>query len=424
MSVQRPSSAQSNVSSRSSASSWSSTSSQSSTSSHDEDMYENQEDYEISFEEARPKILEICRTLWPDARHELTRRFVAQIPNRPEVVEEYVERLRFVSSKFPEIKHLVPSVFQVDATRDHPLGIPYMVRSHIPRKPRKDIYGEMSQEQRVHVGAELGETYRKILGMRFEYSGFLELALDDGDSDDSNDDGTLPSKVITIEPFGLIEKEYEAGLNWEEVRESINDDFGESDHILTSTNLLEDEPNMTARDILLLTFERRIQRDRHWESREFENDALEPALKIVREIVNKETNAGVFAASGCSTSLSNPEMNVPEYTMVDFDDAGKPMITGFLEWNATELVPHPLGCPVDPAGAEVKRALDEAAGPAFRAAAYNPDVVFARRYFAVAACQNWWFCDEHELEYLAAEWRKRNPSSSPVEGERRRRRRR
>ncbi|KAK8083879.1 hypothetical protein PG996_002660 [Apiospora saccharicola] len=72
--------------------------------------------------------------------------------------------------------------------------------------------------------------------------------------------------------------------------------------------------------------------------------------------------------------------------------------------------PEPLDPiqPTDPAGAEIKRAFDAAAGERFQAAAYNTDLVFARRILdVVRRGGEWTVCDTDELQRLIEEWNER-----------------
>ncbi|KAK8140115.1 hypothetical protein PG984_000181 [Apiospora sp. TS-2023a] len=434
----------------------------------------------VSFEKRVPLLRELCRTLWPHAMHDKTvfepeldhdlnlhypvrityegkeeepKRVVIQIPYYDEKVEKYAQNLQYLD-KFPEIRDLVPKVLQFDTTRDNPLRRPYLVRSWIPGKPLTEVYNNMTQEQKVMVAAELGRTWYRLEGVCGLYSGDPVPAKDDEHVEEDDEFAPQFKSMMRIRPFGLVEDRFEDKLDWDQIRDSIAEgDDKHKDQVLHRFNLLEDEPASTARKILLLTFERRIQRNRHWAIRKYENYDLEPALEIVRDIVNKECNAASFPRAEFEIGLHNPDLlGVPENIMVDFDGEGKPVVTGLADWDLTEWAPRFLRCqpptwlwtpgavhdnsenpkpemedwpkdeeghykpktepldlvmPVDDAGRAVKRAFDDAAGEGFRTGAYNPDIVFARRYFAVAARQEWQICDVKELAYLAREWAER-----------------
>ncbi|KAK8087833.1 hypothetical protein PG997_002794 [Apiospora hydei] len=444
---------------------------------------EGADDYEMSFEERRPKVLNVCRAYWADANHELTRvepgrkhtgglyypvdithdngasfeEFVLYLPLHVDSTAGNAAILKAMA-RVEEIESLVPRVIYVDITNDNPLNYPYMLQKRIPGRLLSDIFDDLPQEQKVLVAAELGRTYRRIQSVRGNFSGIYDI-VDDEDIDNEGINQALPPTKLM--PFGMIQEGCEDDLNWNEVRESIKEgDDREKGQVLTRSNLLEDAPNMTAREILLLMFERWIQRNRHWRGRDFENECLERALEIVWELVDKEANAHVFSTSAaCDICLNNPDVEAPQNFLVDLDGEGRPVITGIMEWDGVELVPHFVGCmppdglwtfgpaeedylddeeeeddddydfdmpdhepldtelPHNAAGAEVKRAFDEAVGAAFRAAAYSPDMVFAHRYFAFAACQGWQGCDFIGIEELAEEWYNRNLlTSQPEEG--------
>ncbi|KAK7968904.1 hypothetical protein PG988_007977 [Apiospora saccharicola] len=431
----------------------------------------------VSFEKRVPQLRELCRTLWPHAMHDKTvfepelnhdlnlhypvrltyegqeeepKRVVIQIPYDDQSVEKYAQNLQYLD-KFPEIRDLVPKVLQFDTTRENPLHRPYLVRGWIPGKPLTELYNKMSQEHKVLVAAELGRTWYRLEEVCGLYSGY-PVPAQEGEKFVEDDEFAPQFKsMIKIRPFGLVEDQYKDKLGWDQIRDSIipQGEDRHKDQVLHRFNLLEDEPAMTARKILLLTFERRIQRNRHWALRTYENTDLEPALEIVRDIVNKECNAASFPRKEFEIGLHNPDLlGVPENIVVDFDGEGKPVITGLADWHSTEWAPRFLRCqpptwlwtpgavhdsenpkpetkdypkdeegnyqpktepldlvmPVDDAGFAVKRAFDDAAGECFQTDAYNPDVVFARRYFAVACQQQWQVCDGKELEYLAREW--------------------
>ncbi|KAK8055051.1 hypothetical protein PG993_000278 [Apiospora rasikravindrae] len=439
----------------------------------------NADDYRMSFEERRPKILEVCRAFWPDANHELTRieperkhtdslsypvdithdnggsfdEFVIYLPLDVDMTAGHAAMLKAMA-QLEEVESLVPKVLHVDITDENPLNYPYMLQKRIPGRRVAGTFDDMTQEQKVLLAAELGRTYRRIQSVRRDFSGIYELT--DEDIDNAGINQPLPSMKLTR--YGIVEEGWR-NFSWDEVRDSIKeDDSRKQGQVLTRSNFMEDTPGMTARENLLLIFERRIQRNRYLESHEWENDYLEPALKIVREIVEKESNAGVFPSSTCDICLNNPAILSPQNVLVDFDDEGKPVITGIVEWSYAEFVPHFLACPppegfwtfgpayrdesdsdsdsedesddedadcympyrelldgdqpFNVAGVQVKHAFDEAVGEAFRVAACTPDIVFARRYFAVAACQGWWTCDPRELRKLAKEWHGRKLSSS------------
>ncbi|KAK8035757.1 hypothetical protein PG991_001830 [Apiospora marii] len=387
------------------------------------------------------QLRELCRTLWPDAIHEKTvfgreldhdfnlhypvgltyedegkenlKFVVVQIPLYHEDVEKYAQNLRYLD-KFPGIRSLVPKVLQFDTTRDNPLGRPYLVRSSLAGKPLNELYNKMTPEEKVLVAAELGRTWLKLEGVGGLYSGSHVPIGQDEEAEEDDEVAPQYKSMMRIKPFGLVEDEYNDKLDWDKIRDSIaQGEDKDRDQVLDRFNLLEDMPAMTAREILLLTFERRIQRNRHWANRAWENDHLEPALEIVRDLVNNEANA-----------------------------AGKPVVAGLADWHFTEWAPRFTTCqppawlwtpgavhdaenpipethdfvypkrepldavqPVHDAGQAVKRAFDDAAGQYFQAAAYNPDAVFARRYFVVAADNTGWSsCELKELDYLAREW--------------------
>ncbi|KAK8083881.1 hypothetical protein PG996_002662 [Apiospora saccharicola] len=384
-------------------------------------------DWPVSFEKRVPQLRELCRTLWPHAMHDKTvfepeidhdlnlhypvrltyegqeeepKRVVIQIPYDDQSVEKYAQNLQYLD-KFPEIRDLVPKVLQFDATRDNPLRRPYLVRSWVPGKPLTELYNKMTQEQKVLVAAELGRTWLRLEEVCGLYSGYPVPAKEGEKVDEDDEFAPQFKSMMKIRPFGLVEDQYKDKLDWDQIRDSITtqgeDKDKDKDQVLHRFNLLEDEPAMTARKILLLTFERRIQRNRHWALRKYENADLEPALEIVRDIVNKECNAASFPPTwlwtpGAVHDSENPKPETKDYPK-DEEGNYKP-----------KTEPLDLVMPVDDAGFTVKRAFDDAAGECFQTDAYNPDVVFARRYFAVACQQQWQICDGKELEYLAREW--------------------
>ncbi|KAK7968903.1 hypothetical protein PG988_007976 [Apiospora saccharicola] len=481
---------------------------------------EDSEESEMSFEELRPKLLELCRTVCPDANHGLTRiepaLELADVPFYPDEVthdegasfDEFRVHMYWCGGAIlehslilgtalllPEVADLVPRVVYTDHTGENPLKIPCMVQEWSRGRSLKDTYDGMTQAQKVAVAQELGRVYQKIRSRTHWSSGTFKMVIDrDGSSDTyesivareheqdggsesngSEEDGDSESDdewedeglngsgfAIDLRPFGMPEeRDYRPEVDWDAMHAALAADVNGVEKLLTKDNLCAEARDLPARDILFLMFKRRIHRNQYYREKEMreerlaeDENLLKPARAIIETIV--ERNGDLFGNE--SDSLIDREGKYAisyDHGTVGWDEATfRPWVLGCRApdwlWRPKEQRssdddndnekdeedkddndsygsvscdgscadypdPEPLDPvpPTDPAGAEIKRAFDAAAGERFQAAAYNTDLVFARRILdVVRRGGDWSICDTDELQRLLEEWNERNNTNN------------
>ncbi|KAK7941367.1 uncharacterized protein PG986_013754 [Apiospora aurea] len=444
-------------------------------------------EYATSFEERRPKILEICRDLWPGAAISITSpgdrdcsveeyfiaviyssylegmnqhlnhdRYVLQIPPQPgrgrgscRVPGPY-RRLWW-----PRRPVADPGGLLCRPHPDNPLGRPYLILTQHPGCSLGKVYQDMSQEQKVKVATELGRAFCEVQVDPAPFCGYPS-------TDPNEDDG----EGRCIKPFQIKKHDTEAdNTDWDAMINSLPTDVDHTEEdpaaALTRASFPKDgTPHLKARQLVRLSFLRWIHHNRRSSSsssaiapwkRDANERLLQRSLTVVEEITRR--NPDVFDSD--HICLHNPALGAAENIMVEFagdegrergwraPDHGFPseeeeeeeeetarfaghrrapdgfwrsfpeaMPAGVIGWYPRRDPWEPLVPPVRPthaAAAEAKRAFDAAVGPAFCQAAYNPEVVFARRFYAAAKASSspWGAADYEELAELLVQWEER-----------------
>ncbi|KAK8055052.1 hypothetical protein PG993_000279 [Apiospora rasikravindrae] len=423
-------------------------------------------EYIMSFEERRPKILEVCQVLWPDAdiwitspcgghsgleypitatysgvdesmnRYSNDDRYVLQIPRRADEVAGRAEVLEHIELFASDgVQWLIPDAFHVDPTSHNPLGRPYLILTRPPGWALGEVYRDMSQAQKVKVATELGRAFCEVQMELAPFCGYPSI-------DYNEDDG----EGRCVKPFQIKKMEEKDKVDWDAMMASLPADVehGEQDPaVLTRSSFLKDRtPHLKARQVVRLLFLRWIHHNHHsssiapWE-RDANERLLERSLAVIEAIMRR--NPDVFASD--HICMHNPGLGVTETITVEFAGGGRegaPQIMSIADWSAAAFAPRFAGCrapdwlwgvpdeetvashprwerfepldqvrPAHAAAAEVKRAFDEAVGPAFCQAAYGTDMVFARRFHAAARVPPWCESDYEELRELVAQWDER-----------------
>ncbi|KAK8087834.1 hypothetical protein PG997_002795 [Apiospora hydei] len=339
-------------------------------------------EYATSFEERRPKILEICQDLWPGAAISITSpsggdrsveeyfiavsyssyldgmnqhlnhdRYVLQIPRRPDEVADRAAVLGHIDVFGGEgVQLLTPEAFHVNRTPDNPLGRPYLILTEHPGCNLGKVYQNMSQEQKIKVATELGRAFCELQVDPAPFCGYPS-------TDPNEDDG----EGRCIKPFQIKKNDNEAdSTDWDAMMNFLPADVDHTEEdpaaALTRASFLKDgTPHLKARQIVRLSFLRWIHHNRHSSSssstapwkRDANERLLQRSLAVLEEIMRR--NPDVFDSD--HICLHNPALGAAENILVEFAgdegrerESGAPQIMGIVDWASTAFEPRFAGC--------------------------------------------------------------------------------
>ncbi|KAF3024943.1 hypothetical protein E8E14_013441 [Neopestalotiopsis sp. 37M] len=262
---------------------------------------------------------------------------------------------------------------------DEPLGNRFLVFTCLSGQSLQATWPSLSHAQRLSVARQVGELYLNLQTATNSHCGLLKLPVDSYGNNIQGD--------IFLEVFG---------------QERNNLDNTERDQI----DLEEDE--LVNRENLTITHK----------------DLLDETICIWHRNITAEN------------------------IMIERDADGEPKITGLLGWDGAGFAPRFMACrapqwlwrnkavrfapgfdgdsmnttkeyheideepfeafePNKPEAREIKAAFDEAVGEKFTRAAYDADIIIARRLMYVAACSVWNLDHTQELAVVFAEWNER-----------------
>ncbi|CAJ2510062.1 Uu.00g059620.m01.CDS01 [Anthostomella pinea] len=260
---------------------------------------ESMDSYDLSFEERLPKIRELCQMIWPEINHTHTQ--VAELRGggwnkiisietlEDDVVHQYILRIPMdpfdVSQNVAILTYLwgctpfsIPKVIHFDTTHDNPLDYPYIIITRL-------------------AGQDLGQFTAPSAG--------LMEAADDGPNLKSD-------SPVKLAPFGTMQVSLLGRLDESKVA-------AEEYSLLTADNFRNEPPGLSAKDVLLLAFRRKID--------QAIEDMYDDGLLEDKTICLWHTDL------------------FPRYIMVDTDtDEGTPRIIGVLDWDQAGFAPRFITC--------------------------------------------------------------------------------
>jgi hypothetical protein len=351
-----------------------------------------------------------------------TNEFVFHIPMGASNIELKAATYNYIHQEL-DLKVNTPRVLYKSNSFDEPLGYRFLVFTCLPGQSLQATWPSLSHAQRLSIARQVGELYLNLQTATNSHCGLLKLPVDSY--------GNTIQGDIFLEVFGQERNHLD---NTE--RDQID---LEEDELVNRENLREDPPGLSARNMAILTFERR----KYYSAasrRKWLQDFTDKAVEIFKAITHKDLLDETICIWHRNLSAEN--------IMIERDADGEPKITGLLGWDGAGFAPRFMACrapqwlwrnkavrfapgfdgdsmdtskeyheideepfeafePNKPEAREIKAAFDEAVGEKFTRAAYDADIIIARRLMYVAACSVWNLDHTQELAVVFAEWNER-----------------
>ncbi|KAI1853185.1 hypothetical protein JX266_001891 [Neoarthrinium moseri] len=316
-----------------------------------------------------------------------------------------------------------PRVFDWSCGSDNGFGWPYMIVERVRGTALIDVWGSYNDEQRIGIAAQLGQAHYEMLTIKSHATGKF----------DANNDCQNPSFRLTPH-----------GSSAEYLKNHILQ-YGCSPRMSSRIQQCEKNDHLprSVADTMLDSFEWSICYEECTGRTVLHGKNT--WLKFQRMVKEMEF-IGLFSGDG----YENGAFNVwhrdlfPRNIMVDTDEAGVPVLTGFIDWDDSIYGPDFAACPApkwmwrdcymaisgdcsccgrieeesldemkqdahNSRGKAIKDAFDSNAGPSWQRLAYLPEYAIARKLFGIASRR--WISDcrtrESEKavgESLIAKW--------------------
>ncbi|ETS73527.1 hypothetical protein PFICI_14473 [Pestalotiopsis fici W106-1] len=351
--------------------------------------------------------------------------FIFQVPNDTSDIELTAAVYNYIHQEL-DLKANTPRVHHKNSGFDGPVGHPYLVFSRLPGLSLQETWPNLTHEQRLSVARQVGELYLDLQSATNSHCGLFKVPMDRY--------GHSMEGSVLLEAFGQQRYHLE---NTE--RDSIE---LEEDGLVNLNNLRKDPPGLSARDMAILTFERR----KYYSSasrRQWLEEYTDKAVDMIKAITHK----GLLDDTICIWHRNISAENI----LIERDANGEPKITGLLGWDGAGFAPRFMTCrapqwlwtrvgtkvvrfapgpcdgnihvskgypemdeepfeafePTKSEAKKIKAAFDEAVGEVFTRAAYDTHMIIARRLMHVAACSVWDLDHTQELAMIFAEWEHR-----------------
>lgn len=370
------------------------------------------------FEAFRPKVLALCRTIWPDISPELfqiehvgggsfnqiigitiddkgdtpfldedrTRKFIIRIPRswwaRTSWAEHEVAIITYLKA---HTQLPVPEIIKYDLTSKNKIGSRYTVQYWIQGKSAQEVYPTLNQAQKLHFAKKLGSAIREMSLVSLPTAGFL-------DPESIIEKTDLPTTMeFNVPP-----------------RSSIHYQFFSDPVPMESRS-----PKEPYLDVIRTLFSRQYQEDIK-NSRE----AGSPWPTFIK-IVEHMADLGLFQDQNYYLTHIDFE---PRNMMIHIQDEQTATLSGILDWDGALFAPAFLNCrspqwlwdwrdgededetkandvPTDAQNWEIKHAFESVVGHPYLLYAYSPVYQLARRMLmhgilGVSSNEGFRECDE------------------------------
>ncbi|KAK8140135.1 hypothetical protein PG984_000201 [Apiospora sp. TS-2023a] len=364
----------------------------------DEADFRHWDEYVMSFDERKAKILEMLQKEYPDGEHAETYvglprvrhcnssleypvtfyntsqgsfREAVMIPEDPAQATVDDEVLEYIWYFAPEaVKKLAPRSIYTSGVfgAGNPLNRPWILLGGpaICGLPLSRVWDRLSRKQKVAVASQLGLVYREVQTMREVGCGYPEIRISNeiGDDEDDYDNVVRPGIRCYHMTAGEGDEMAKALPNMEEEEEeeeaASETYLASAGDVVLTRHRLKNGPGffLKARQILVLQLQRWIHILHHRYPVDLDDDEandqcglLQCALYMAREIIAR--NPDVFEPKDedgneddhPNMCLHNPYLGTPENIMVEFRaGSAEPTITGIWDWGASAFDPRFASC--------------------------------------------------------------------------------
>lgn len=414
--------------------------------------YDTGDDYYQSPTFWYPRIHALCKTLWPEAKHEAVflsqgtynkifslsigqdngarhEEYVLKIPELEDMVLNTVGVLRYVKERIgraetkPKVLKL-PEVMSWDATKDNELRYPYTIEERLPGSSLGKCWDTLTQAQKISTAKQVALLYNDLTGVANETAGIVGIPA--GLESKKEQLGSVPEEFVRVSAFGASSGGY---------RDHVH--LTNTDKNITPSQFRCGPSGSPIDDMMLASLQRRMLQvsQRGSPITDIVEKHYKPLLRIVEELSEEGVFRSVPSGRGSAAGFCLSNMNLSlENTMIDFSDEDNLYITAILDWELPAFVPRFIAaepprwlwradiktkrwpeCSPEPldrklVGADsaenevIKLAFDEAVGADFCDRAYTHEFGFARRILKLSISDNWGQPEIYESEDIQSAW--------------------
>ncbi|KAH6659457.1 hypothetical protein BKA67DRAFT_652685 [Truncatella angustata] len=401
-----------------------------------------------------PRIQALCKTLWPNARHNIAflavgtynkvfglsvlhedgaacGEYVLKLPELEDTVTNTVGVLRYLERRTSpaegESRALrLPEVVGWDGTKDNDLGYPYIMTKRIPGMNLGKEWEALAQSQRMAVATQIARLYMDFESISSAVTGIINVPPTHNTAEKSI--SPKPDELLEISAFGTT-------FAGDQARHTDFED--EENGLLPLDRLYADPPGLPVGEMMLAPLKRRISQALHQETPDLNivEYHYKPLLYILGQLNEGDIFASVDDGNDEDTRFCLWNLDLtPSNIMIDYATNHEPYITGILDWEAAifgprfmtaepprwlwtnevatkswpEYDPEPLHKRLMDADSRdddaIKGVFEQAMGPEWLSNAYDPEFVFARQILKLSMLSVWGQAEVDESEDIQLAW--------------------